>query len=159
MRAYDGFMTLLGAVSALCVALTVPLVLFDILGRNLGTWSIGWSVEVVEYALIVATFVGAPWLLYRNGHVAIDSLRSFLSAKYGARVHFVPNLAGTVISFTVFFYSVSTLLVSYRQGSLIVKELVFPEWWMLCPISFGFFLVFLEFVRRLVMINASPEEH
>lgn len=159
MRIYGVLMTLLGAVAASCLALTVPLVLLDILGRNLGLWTIGWSVEVVEYALIVATFVGAPWLLYRNGHVAIDSLRSLLSAKYGAGVHLLPNVVGAAISFIVFFYSLSTLLVSHRHGAMIVKELVFPEWWLLCPISFGFFLLFLEFVRRIGMSDAGPKEN
>jgi TRAP-type C4-dicarboxylate transport system permease small subunit len=38
---------------------------------------------------------------------------------------------------------------SAQQGSLIIKSVVFPEWWLYAPVPVCFAFLAIEFVRRL----------
>jgi len=37
---------------------------------------------------------------------------------------------------------------SWRSGSITIKNLVFPEWWVLAPLPVAFALLAVEFVFR-----------
>ena len=68
-----------GVVAALLIGVSVLLVCYDVLGRNLSLESLPWIVEVTEYALPLITLFAAPWLLFRAEHVRLDLLNNMLS--------------------------------------------------------------------------------
>ena len=39
---------------------------------------------------------------------------------------------------------------------MVMKSLVFPEWWLYVPVPLSFGLMTLEFARRLVMPATTP---
>ena len=41
------------------------------------------------------------------------------------------------------------LLDAHQQGSVVFKELIFPEWWLSLPLLIGAALLSIEFIRRL----------
>ena len=46
-------------------------------------------------------------------------------------------------------YGACATAASYFAGSLSIKTLIFPEWWMLLPMPICFLLVAVEFVFRM----------
>ena len=46
---------------------------------------------------------------------------------------------------------------SAQQGSIVIKSIVFPEWWLYAPVPVCFALLAVEFVRRLAGHGALAE--
>jgi len=53
-----------------------------------------WQTEFVTFAIVAATFVGAPYVLLHRGHVGVD----LVSLYTRGRVRFILALASTVLS-------------------------------------------------------------
>jgi len=47
-------------------------------------------------------------------------------------------------------YGSQAVLSSAQQGSLVIKSVVFPEWWLYAPVPPCFALLAVEFVRRML---------
>jgi TRAP-type C4-dicarboxylate transport system permease small subunit len=58
-------------------------------------------------------------------------------------------------------YGVKMTLASYGAGSLSVKTLITPEWWLLAPLPVAFALLAVEMLfrmRRLRYAERGPRE-
>ncbi len=90
-----------GMVAALLMVVSVFVVCQMIFVRAvLGESSI-WQTEFVTYALVAATFLGAPYILLTKGHVNVDLLPLFLSHKASIAVAWVASIAS--LSFCLLF--------------------------------------------------------
>jgi len=55
-----------------------------------------WQTEFVTFALVAATFLGAPYILLTRGHVAVDVLPLMLATPGRRRLHLVGSLIALV---------------------------------------------------------------
>jgi TRAP-type C4-dicarboxylate transport system permease small subunit len=149
-RAYAGALHACAVVSALVIGVVAVLVTGDVVARNLGLGTLPWIVEVSEYSLPLATFLVAPWLLYRSQHVRLDMVIRALPPAAGRALERIADALGLAISLVFVVYGVRTIASSARQGSLVIKALVFPEWWLYAPVPACFALLAVEFVRRML---------
>lgn len=150
MKAWARLMQACGGLAAAIVGLVVVLVCWDVLARNLGGMSLPWIVEVTEYALPLATFLAAPWLMHRNEHVRLDLLAATLSPRAMARIERVAAALCLAVALVVVWYSIRVLLDTRGIGALVIKSLVFPEWWLFVPVPICFGLLAIECARRLL---------
>ncbi len=157
MRWHAALMRGCGFVAAATVALITIMVCVDVIGRNLGLGNIPWILEVTEYALPVATLSAAPWLMWRNAHVRLDLLGMVLSASGQRRADRLSAAVGLVVCIVFVWYGVATLLDSRNAGSIVMKALIFPEWWVFIPVPIGFALLGLECARRLIWPQGLTE--
>jgi TRAP-type C4-dicarboxylate transport system permease small subunit len=134
----------LAAGAAVLLGVSALAITLDVIGRNVGLGTLPWILEVSEYVLPLATFLVAPWLLYRNEHVRLDMLLGVWP-----RLGHVTNVIGLGVSVVLVIYGVRTILNSANQGAMIFKSVVFPEWWLYVPVPLCFALLTIEFVRRL----------
>lgn len=148
-RPYHLLMSCCGAFAALTFGLMSVLVTLDVVLRNLNINFIPASVEITEYMLMIATFIAAPWLLYQGGHIRIDVVMNKLPATTQRLLSIVCNLIGGFVCAVLTWQSCVVLQDSHKQGSLVFKELIFPEWWLSLPLLIGAALLTLEFARRL----------
>ncbi len=139
-----------GAVAATVLGLITVMVCYDVIGRNLGWRPFVWINEVTEYALPIATLAAAPWLMWRNQHVRLDLLGAVLSPAAQRRVDRISAALGLIVSLLMVWYSIRMLLDSRGAGSIVLKALVFPEWWLYVPVPIGFALLALECARRVL---------
>lgn len=150
LRAWSRIMQACGALAASILGIVVVLVVYDVLARNLGARSLPWIVEVTEYALPLATFLAAPWLMFRYEHVRLDLLSTTLSPPALARVERVAAAVCLAVSAVIVWYSIAVIVDVRRLGSIVIKSLVFPEWWLFVPVPICFSLLVIECARRLV---------
>lgn len=148
-RFYRALMHGCGVASALLFGIVVVLVTADVLMRNLGLGTLPWIVEVSEYSLPVATFLSAPWLLHNNQHVRIEILLTFMPRRAAQWMDQFADLIGLIASLSLVWYGLKIIMDSRSIGSLIIKTLVFPEWWLFVPVPVGSALLVIEFVRRI----------
>ena len=154
-RLLDGFGILAGAT----IAALALLVSIDVVIRNIGIGNLPWVLEVTEYALYVSTFLAAPWVLRLGSHVRVDVLVNALPTAAARATNAAADVIGLAASAILLYYGLKATLASYADGSLIFKEVVVTEWYLLAamPISAAFLIV--EFVRRLVRPGARADDH
>ena len=150
-RIYELLMQGCGVAAALTIGVLALLVTFDVIARNAGLGSFPWVVEVSEYSLPLATFLAAPWLLYRNEHVRIDMLLTALPARIARQVDRAADLIGLAVCAVFVVYGIRVIADSAQLGSLVIKTLIFPEWWLFVPVPLCFGLLAVEFLRRMTL--------
>jgi len=155
-RAYRRVLDVGALAAALLLGAMVLLVTADVVARNLGLGTLPWIIDVTEYSLPLATFLVAPWLLHRGAHVRLDILLTALPATAARLLDRVADMLGLAICAVFIVYGAKAIGSSARQGSMVIKALVFPEWWLYAPIPVCFALLSVEFVRRLVGRSPLP---
>jgi len=148
-RAYARTLEAGAVLAALVLGAVALLVTVDVVARNVGLGTLPWIVEVSEYSLPLATFLVAPWLLHRAEHVRLDALVAALPAAAARAVERLADGLGLAVSVVVGVYGARAAADSARQGSLVIKSVVFPEWWLYAPVAACFGLLAVEFARRL----------
>ena len=145
-RLYARTLEWLAAVAAVLLGVTALAITLDVVARNIGLGTLPWILEVSEYVLPLATFLVAPWLLYRNEHVRLDILLNVWP-----KLGHLCNAIGLAVCVVLVIYGVRTILNSADQGAMIFKSVVFPEWWLYVPVPICFALLTIEFVRRMAL--------
>ena len=146
--AFGGLLNVLAAVAALVLLGAVLLVTADILLRNLTRTGFPWANEVSEYALFFITVLTAPWLLRRGQHIRLDLLLAAVPSRLAWLMEATADIVGFSVCVVLIRYSLKMTIDSASLGSITIKNLVFPEWWVLGPLPACFILLAIEFVFR-----------
>jgi TRAP-type C4-dicarboxylate transport system permease small subunit len=147
---------ILASVAALTLLAMVALVTADIVMRNTFGTGFAWSNEVTEYALYFTTLLTAPWLLRRGQHVRIDMALVLVPPRVAWAMEAVADILGLAATLLLVWYGLVMTVQSARLGSITIKNLVFPEWWLLAPLPVCFALLALEFVLRFHRLMGAP---
>jgi len=146
---YRRLMSGCGVLSALVFAAMTILVSWDVVSRNVQFGQLPWIVELTEYAMPVATFLAAPWLLHRAEHVRLELLTAALPPAAARACGVLANAVGLAISVAFVWYGLAIIADARSIGAQVIKTLVFPEWWLFVPLPVAGALMSLEFLRRL----------
>jgi TRAP-type C4-dicarboxylate transport system permease small subunit len=144
-RLLEGLMLL---ASAMVLIMTL-LIGADVGLRNAGLGGVAWSNEASEYMLYLITLLSAPWLLRQGKHIRIDIVLRALPPRVGWALEWVGDLLGLLCSLYFVWYGIKVLVASYLAGSISIKTLIIPEWWLLAPMPLAFVAVSIEFVFRM----------
>ena len=147
----DAFGRLFEALAALASAILLAMVAVvsaDILLRDAFGSGISWANEVSEYALYVITVLTAPWLLRRGQHVRIDIVLTMVPPQIAWLMEALGDFLGFSVCLVLVRYGVSMSYDSWTTGSTTIKNLIFPEWWLLSLLPACFVLLAIEFVFR-----------
>ena len=106
-----------------------------------------WANEVSEYSLYLMTLLTAPWLLRRGQHVRLDIILTLVPARAAWLMEAIGDLLGFVVCVVLIRYGFAMSYDSWRLGAITIKNLVFPEWWLLAPLPVD--------VRRCSRSNSS----
>lgn len=151
MRLYARVLDLSGLLAGLCFAVIAVATAWDVFARNVLGESVRGLIDVVEYALFASTFLAAPWVLYKGGHVQVDFAVGALPPARRKWVLRLGDLIGLAVSLVLLVYSTRVAIAAYMQGNLVLKAVVFPEWWIFAAIPPSALLLAIEFARRLVV--------
>lgn len=155
--AYGRLLTGLALVAAWLLLAMVALISVNVTLRALGWGVIAWTDEVSEYAVYAITLLAAPWLLRLGQHVRVDIAIRSLPPAGGWVLELIADAVGIGVSLALLWYAGIAALASARTGSITVKMLVFPEWWVLAPLPLCFLLLAIEFGLRLRALLAGPQ--
>jgi len=144
---FDGVLNFCAALSASVFALIAAAITVNVILRNLGSPVYG-LLDAVEYGLLVATFAGAPWVLWQRGHVMVDLITSALPDAIAHRLGQLTALIGLITCLIVLRYAIEAVQISIARGSMIRTAFTIPEWWVLSVAPVGFALLALEFLRQ-----------
>ena len=149
---YGRFLDALAGAAAILLLAMVIIVTADILLRNLFVYGFVWSNEVSEYALYLITLLTAPWLLRRGQHIRLDLILTAVPRGAAWVMEAFGDVLGFVVCLVMLRYTWLMTHEAFQLGSITIKNLIFPEWWMLAPMPFTFLLLTIEFVFRFLRL-------
>ena len=155
-QAFGRLFDALAFLAALILLAMVAIVTADIVLRNVGSGGFAWANEVSEYALYVMTLLTAPWLLRRGQHVRLDIALALVPPRIAWLMEALADLLGFAVSVVMVRYGAAMTVDSARLGAITIKNLVFPEWWLLAPLPITFALLAIEFVFRFDRLMRGP---
>jgi TRAP-type transport system small permease protein len=121
----------------------------DVLLRNLGLGGVPPSNELSEDFLYLITLLAAPRLLRQGQHIRIDIVLRALPWRAGWLLEWLGDVLGFVCCLFFVGYGARVTAASLANGSLSIKTLVMPEWWLMAPMPIAFALLAIEFVFRM----------
>jgi TRAP-type transport system small permease protein len=137
----------------------------DVLLRNVrivpGLAGLEWSNEISEAMLYLLTMLTAPWLLRRGQHIRVDIILRAVPKQVGWMFEWVVDLLGLGCSALIAYYGARAALASFNAGSVSIKTLVTPEWWLLSVLPVAFLAVSIEMLfrmRRLALAERAPRD-
>src|SRR5215475_4421225 len=148
------------AAGVLLLAMTV-MIGADVFLRNIGAGGIPPSNELSEDSLYLITLLSAPGLLRQGRHIRVDIVVRAVPQRVGWMLEWVGDIVGLICCLIFVWYGVSVVAESFLAGSISIKTLVLPEWWLLAPMPVAFVLLALEFVfrmHRLAVAERRPRE-
>jgi TRAP-type C4-dicarboxylate transport system permease small subunit len=151
---------MLSTAGALLLIMTL-LIGADVFLRNIGAGGIPPSNELSEESLYLITLLAAPGLLRQGQHIRIDIVLRALPRRLGWIMEWVGDVVGLICCLLFVWYGTSVAAASFFDGSISIKTLVLPEWWLLAPMPAAFALLAIEFVfrmHRLASAERRPRE-
>jgi TRAP-type C4-dicarboxylate transport system permease small subunit len=156
-NAFGKLFNALALLAALTLLGMVVMVTADIVLRNLTRTGFPWANEVSEYALYITTLLTAPWLLRRGQHVRIDLVLTVMPLRIAWVMEMLADVVGFTVCLVMMRYGIKMTMDSAMLGSITIKNLVFPEWWLLWPLPVCFALLAAEFVFRFDrLVRSDP---
>lgn len=126
----------------------------DVFFRNVpvGPLGVSWANEATEYALYLITLLTAPWLLHRGQHIRIDVLLHAVPPRLAWYSEWLCDAIALACCLVIAWASVKATLASEAIGSMVIKTLAIPEWWLLAPMGACFALLAAEVVFRMARL-------
>ncbi len=75
-----------------------------------------WQTEFVTFALVAATFLGAPYILLTRGHVAVDVLPLMVAAPMRRRLFLIGHLVTFVFCLAFLYAAIPWWFDSFQTG-------------------------------------------
>ncbi len=140
------------AACALVLGMTL-MICADVLLRNVrilpGVAGLEWSNEISEAMLYLITMLTAPWLLRRGQHIRVDIILRAVPNKVGWSFEWAVDILGLASCLLITYYGARAALASFKAGSVSIKTLVTPEWWLLSVLPVAFLALSIEMLFRM----------
>ena len=165
-RAASAFGKLLEALALIGCAvifLMTVMICADVLLRNLriipGMVGLEWSNEISEAMLYLITMLTAPWLLRQGQHIRVDIVLRAVPKPIGWGFEWIADALGLLCCAIMAWYGARAAIASFNAGSMSIKTLVTPEWWLLSVLPVAFLALSIEMLfrmRRLYLGARAP---
>lgn len=163
--AYGRLLEALALVACALVFGMTLMICADVLLRNLrlvpGLAGLEWSNEISEAMLYLVTMLTAPWLLRKGQHIRVDIVLRAVPKRLGWAFEWLVDLLGLACCLLIAYYGARAALASFMAGSVSIKTLVTPEWWLLSVLPVAFAALSIEMLfrmRRLALGERAPRD-
>src|SRR3954467_8689295 len=160
---YGQLLEALALAACALLFLMMLMICADVLLRNVqlvpGVRGLEWSNELSEATLYLITMLAARWLLRRGQHIRIDIVLRAIPPRLAWYCEWACDLIALACCAVMVLYGSQMALASQAAGSLSIKTLVTPEWWLLAPLPAAFALLGIEVLfrmRRLHYAERAP---
>jgi TRAP-type C4-dicarboxylate transport system permease small subunit len=122
----------------------------DVCMRYFFNKPIPWMDEFSGYGLVFITFLGAAWVLRKDGHVRIDIISSLLSQRTRALIDVITSILFAIALLPLIGYGAWVTWDSFQRGLYMPTPTEIPTGFILVVMPIGFFLLFIELLRRTI---------
>jgi len=158
--AYGRLLEILALAACALILGMMLMICADVFLRNVrvvpGMVGIEWANEISEAMLYLIALLTAPWLMRRGQHIRVDVLLRAVPARLGWGLEWLVDLLAMACCAIIAWYGVRAALGSWQAGSLSIKTLVTPEWWLLSVLPVAFLALTVEMLFRMRRLWLAP---
>ncbi|MET4127277.1 TRAP transporter small permease [Roseovarius sp. MBR-6] len=129
--------------------LLVVTMFIEVLRREVLSYSSIWGEEIVRYAFIYLAWIGAAAAVRERAHIRIDVILEYVGRRVKAALYIFGDLVMFVVAIVAFYWSLETVLVSAKFGS-VTHGLRISQVWFLAAVPIGFGLMMLRLVQSFL---------
>jgi C4-dicarboxylate transporter, DctQ subunit len=107
--------------------------------------------EIVEYALVYITFLGASWAVPRGAHIDIDVFVQAMPKPWRRVCAFLSNLISLGVALVLTVFGAEVTWTSFIRGAFKPTVLQFPTWIVLLIIPIGSAVLAVRFLREVIV--------
>jgi TRAP-type C4-dicarboxylate transport system permease small subunit len=107
-----------------------------------------WTVDVSGYVMLTLTFVGAAWVLKKEGHVSVDIMVTRFGKRAREIIDGIMSIAGALVCLLFTYVSFMASVEAYSAATMLVGGILFPKYIPLAIMAFGMFLLSVQFLVR-----------
>ncbi len=145
---FDQALNLLALLAVVLIIFIMLAVGTDVVMRYFFGKPMIWVGEISEYSLLFITFLGAAWLLKKEGHIKMDLVLNRLGPRAQATLNLITSIISAIVCLIIVFYSARATLEAFQTGYFLAAALDVPMGPLLLIIPIGTFLLFIQFLRR-----------
>ena len=121
-----------------------------------GEAGLEWANEISEAMLYLVTLLTAPWLMRKGQHIRVDILLRAVPDAVGWAFEWIVDALAMSCCAVIAWYGARAALASWQAGSMSIKTLITPEWWLLCVLPLAFLALTLEMFFRMRRLYLGP---
>jgi TRAP-type C4-dicarboxylate transport system permease small subunit len=150
---------LCGIISTTLIASAVLVTTQMVVVRYLLKMSTVWQTEYVIFSLAAATFIGAPYVLMKKGHVNVDLIPYYLNQK-GKNILAIVAAILALSFLAILFYS-SVELTNHAWVKNIKTPTIwsFPMWKVYIFLPIGMGIMILQYLADILSIIYNVKEN
>lgn len=118
-----------------------------------------WTFEVVEYALLYITFLGAAWVLKEEGHVKMDLVLNKLGPNARAILNIITSSIGIIIFSLLTWFGMKVTWEYFLGGVSRLTILRPPLFTILAIIPIGCFFLLIQCFKRTAGFFENRKGH
>jgi TRAP-type C4-dicarboxylate transport system permease small subunit len=146
--AWESLIAALAFLAALSMGTMAVWITYEVLMRYFLERPTIWAVDLSEYTMLWAAFLGAPWVLRREGHVRVEVFIERMSTRRQRGLGVLTSVLGAVVCAIFTWQSAVTVWDFYVRGIVVAREWQVPQWLLYLVIPLGGALLTVEFVCR-----------
>jgi TRAP-type transport system small permease protein len=158
--AYGRLLEILALAACALILGMMLMICADVFLRNVrvvpGMVGIEWANEISEAMLYLIALLTAPWLMRRGQHIRVDVLLRAVPPRLGWGLEWLVDMLAMACCAIIAWYGVRAALGSWQAGSLSIKTLVTPEWWLLSVLPVAFLALTVEMLFRMRRLWLAP---
>jgi len=145
---FDNILNIMAAIGMIILIFMMLVVCYEVVTRYFFGRGTVWVIEFSEYALLYITFLGTAWVLRREGHVEMDLITIRLNQNTQIIVKGVVSVLSALLCLAFTWFGAVVALDHLRRGMQQPTLVAPPDFPLLVVIPIGFFLLFIQFLRR-----------
>lgn len=154
---YNGMIVLLAWLAGLILAGMSLWTTYEVVARYVFLQPTIWAADLSEYGLLWATFLAAPWVLRKGGHVRVEVLIDMLGPRWQRRIGLTVSIIAAVACGILAWRSGLTAYGYFEKGQMIARIWQIPRFLPYLAIPVGSALLSTEFLLRAADYHRSQD--
>ena len=121
----------------------------EVIRREVFSYSSIWGEEIVRYSFIYLAWIGAAAAVKERGHIRIDVIMHYLSARLQALLYIFGDIVMFAVAIIALYWSFETVAVSWKFGS-VSHGLRISMVWFLSAVPLGFALLIFRLIQSFI---------
>ena len=121
----------------------------EVIRREVFSYSSIWGEEIVRYSFIYLAWIGAAAAVKERGHIRIDVIMHYLSARLQALLYIFGDIVMFAVAIIALYWSFETVAVSWEFGS-VTDGLRVSKVWFLSAVPLGFALMIFRLIQSFI---------
>ena len=158
---FDRILDVTAAIAASLIVGMMLLVTVEVCLRYFLNRPMVWVITIIQWSLVFMTFLGAAWLLRREGHVIMDFVLNQLSQNSRDRLNAVTSVFCAIVCLVIFWFSLRVNIDYFQVHYIYQATVELPAFILQAVVPLGSFLLFIQFLRRAygyrLKVRMSPK--